>query len=74
MDFALTEEQIELQQMVREFVEKEITPYAHEMDEQNHMREGLVEQAFEMGLTNIMVPEEYDGMGVDSITIAAIYE
>lgn len=74
MDFAISEETLELQQMVREFVEKEITPYAHEMDEQNHMREGLVEQAFEMGLTNIMVPEEYDGMGVDSMTIAAIYE
>ena len=28
MDFALNEEQLELQEMVREFVEKEITPYA----------------------------------------------
>ena len=27
MEFALTEEQLELQEMVREFVAKEITPY-----------------------------------------------
>ena len=27
MDFALNEEQLELQEMVRDFVEKEITPY-----------------------------------------------
>ena len=45
MDFALNEEQLELQEMVREFVEKEITPYAAEMDEQNHWREGLMEKA-----------------------------
>ena len=32
MDFALNEEQLELQEMVRDFVEKEITPYAAEME------------------------------------------
>ena len=35
MDFALNEEQLELQEMVRDFVEKEITPYAAEMDRNN---------------------------------------
>ena len=33
MDFALNEEQLELQEMVRDFVEKEITPYAAERTE-----------------------------------------
>ena len=74
MDFALNEEQLELQEMVREFVEKEITPYAAEMDEQNHWREGLMEKANEMGLLNVIVPEELDGPGLDSIAIATIYE
>lgn len=74
MDFALNEEQLELQEMVREFVEKEITPYAAEMDRENHMREGLIERANEMGLLNVIVPEELDGPGLDSISIAAIYE
>ena len=35
MDFALNEEQLELQEMVRDFVEKEINPYAAEMDRNN---------------------------------------
>ena len=74
MDFALNEEQLELQEMVREFVEKEITPYAAEMDEQNHWREGLMEKANEMGLLNVIVPEELDGPGLDSISVATIYE
>lgn len=74
MEFALNEEQLELQEMVRDFVEKEITPYAAEMDAENHMREGLIEKANEMGLLNVIVPEELDGPGLDSISVATIYE
>lgn len=74
MDFALNEEHLELQEMVREFVEKEITPYAAEMDAENHMRDGLIDKANEMGLLNVIVPEELDGPGLDSISVATIYE
>lgn len=74
MDFALNEEQLELQEMVREFVEKEITPYAAEMDAENHMRDGLIDKANEMGLLNVIVPEELDGPALDSISVATIYE
>lgn len=74
MDFALNEEQLELQEMVREFVEKEIAPYAAEMDAENHMRDGLIDKANEMGLLNVIVPEELDGPGLDSISVATIYE
>lgn len=34
MDFALNEDQLDFQQMVREFVEKEITPIAGQLDEE----------------------------------------
>ena len=74
MEFALNEEQLELQEMVRDFVEKEIAPYAAEMDEKNHMRDGLIDKANEMGLLNVIVPEELDGPGLDSISVAVIYE
>jgi len=74
MEFAISEETQELIEMVREFVEKEITPYAQEMDEENHMRDGLIERADEMGLLNVIVPEELGGPGLDSLAIAAIYE
>lgn len=60
--------------MVREFVEKEITPYVAEMDAENHMRDGLIDKANEMGLLNVIVPEELDGPGLDSISVATIYE
>lgn len=74
MNFALNEDQIELQQMVREFVEKEISPIAGELDEENATRPELFKTAEEMGLLNVIVPEEFGGPGLDSVAVAAIYE
>lgn len=74
MDFALTEEQQELQAMVKDFVDKEIVPYTEEMDRENHARPEIFKKAGDMGLLNLVVPEEYGGPGLDSITIATIYE
>ena len=74
MDFALNEDQLELQEMLREFVNKEITPFAGEMDRNNEAMPGLMEKAADMGLLNLIVPEEYGGPGLDSVTVAMIYE
>ena len=74
MNFALNEDQLELQQMVREFVEKEISPIAGELDEENATRPELFKTAEEMGLLNVIVPEEFGGPGLYSVAVAAIYE
>ena len=74
MDFAYTEEQLEFKELVREFVEKEMTPFVQEWDAQNHADLGLFKKAHELGLLNLVVPEEYGGLGLDSVTIAMIYE
>lgn len=74
MNFALNGDQLELQQMVREFVEKEISPIAGELDEENATRPELFKTAEEMGLLNVIVPEEFGGPGLDSVAVAAIYE
>lgn len=74
MEFAFTEEQEELREMVKEFVEKEITPFAEEMDRNNAATPELFKKAADMGLLNVIVPEEYGGPGLDSVTVAMIYE
>jgi alkylation response protein AidB-like acyl-CoA dehydrogenase len=74
MDFALTDEQLELQALVRDFVNKEIVPYTDEMDKANETRPEIFKKAADMGLLNLVVPEEYGGPGLDSITVAMIYE
>lgn len=74
MDFALNEDTLDLVAMVKDFVDKEVVPYTEEMDRENHARPEIFQKAGDMGLLNLVVPEEYGGPGLDSITIAAIYE
>ena len=74
MDFNLTPDQLDLKLMVQDFVAKEITPFALEMDKEGKMYPGLVQKIDELGLLNLVVPEEYDGPGLDAITIALMYE
>jgi acyl-CoA dehydrogenase len=64
ISFALTPEQKELRALAREFAEKEIRPKAAEYDEhQTHPRD-LVEKAYELGLMNVHIPEEFGGPGL----------
>lgn len=74
MDFNFTPDQLALKKITQEFVAKEITPYALEMDKQGQFRPGLQNKLDEAGLLNLTVPEEYDGPGIDSLSIALIYE
>ena len=67
MNFELNKDILELRDRVREFVAKEITPYAHAMDEENGMREGLLQKAAELGLLTLSVPKEYGGAGLDAV-------
>lgn len=74
MDFHFTPDQLDLKKMVQEFVAKEVAPYALEMDKQGGMYPGLLQKLDETGLLNLVVPEEYDGPGLDTISIALMYE
>lgn len=74
MEFNFTPDQLALKKMVQELVAKEITPYALEMDKEGKVRPGLFEKMADAGLLNVTVPEEYDGPGLDALTIALVYE
>ncbi len=74
MDFNFTPDQLALKKMVQDFVSKEITPYALEMDKAGAMKPDLITKMDEAGLVNLVVPEEYDGPGVDALSIALMYE
>jgi len=74
MDFNFTPDQLALKKMAQEVVAKEIIPYALEMDHNGKMRPGLLQKLDEAGLINLVVPEEFDGPGLDAVTIALIYE
>jgi acyl-CoA dehydrogenase len=63
MDFEFTQDQELFRATVREFAQKEIRPYAREMDEKGEMPEGLVKKMADLGLLGITVPEKYGGPG-----------
>jgi len=62
--FQLNEEQTMIQQMAREFAEKEIIPVAPEYDASHAYPQPVVDKAKELGLTTMNVPEAYGGMGI----------
>ena len=64
----LTEEQREIQNLARDFAQREIAPYAAEWDEEAHFEPSLVKKLGELGFLGMLIPEEYDGLGVDTST------
>jgi acyl-CoA dehydrogenase len=63
VDFTLTDEQKNLREMAHDFAEKEIRPVAWEYDKDGHWPQEIVEKAWEVGLMNTHIPEEYGGPG-----------
>ena len=74
MDFAYNSEQQDIIKVVRDLVEKEIKPYAGEMDRTGVLHEGLLDKLAAQGLLSVAIPEEFGGAGLDALTIAALYE
>ena len=69
---SLSEEQVELVQLVRSFVDKEVLPVASELDHRDEFPAGLVDTMKEIGLFGITIPEEYGGLGLDLFTYALV--
>lgn len=74
MDFALTDAQRMLQEMVREFSEKEIKPRAAEIDRTDEFPWDLWKRMAELGLLSMTLPPEYGGSGMDTVSWAIAQE
>lgn len=74
MDFALDEEQRELQELTRDFARNEIRPVAGEYDEKNEFPMEIMEKAFAVGFLTSGIPEEYGGTGFSNLTNAVVCE
>src|SRR5262245_40988209 len=74
MEFELNQEQKMYQRAVRDFCEREVRPYAAEVDETGELRWDAIRKMPELGLTGLQVPEEYGGAGLDTISAAIAVE
>jgi acyl-CoA dehydrogenase len=74
VDFTLTDEQRALREMAHDFAENEIRPVAWEYDRTGDWPQPILEKAWELGLMNSHIPEEYGGPGVGALDGALIEE
>ncbi|MDE3151815.1 MAG: acyl-CoA dehydrogenase family protein [Gemmatimonadota bacterium] len=64
----LTEEQREIQKLARDFALAEIAPHSAAWDRDAHFEPSLVPKMGELGFLGMMIPEQYDGLGLDTLT------
>jgi len=67
MDFNLSDEQQLMQEMFRDFAQKEIKPLAAEIDEEERFPSESIPKMAEMGLFGIPVSEKYGGAGLGNL-------
>ena len=68
MFFQLTEEQLMIQSMVRAFAKEVLLPSAAERDRTKAFPAENLKRMGELGLLGMMVPAEYHGAGVDTVS------
>ncbi len=68
MNFAPTEEQLMVKDMVRKFAETQIKPIAADLDHTHRHPEEICRKLGEMGIMGVSVPTEYGGAGMDNVT------
>ncbi len=74
MDFSLTEEQIQVRDMVREFAAREVAPYIHDWDARGEFHREVLDKMGEAGILGLPIPEEYGGLGLDYVSLALACE
>ena len=74
MDFHLSNEQLMLRKMYREFAENEVKPLAEEIDEEERFPMETVEKMAKLGMMGIYFPREYGGAGGDVLSYAMCVE
>jgi hypothetical protein len=74
MDFGFTEEQMMIRSIAREFARKEIAPNAEYYDRSSEFPHEIQRKARELGLINVIIPEEYGGSGLSAIEMIIVGE
>jgi alkylation response protein AidB-like acyl-CoA dehydrogenase len=74
MNFDLSEEQLEMRRMLREFAENEIKPYAAEWDEKAIFPEEVIKKLGELGFLGVIFPQEYGGAGLSYVDYVTVVE
>ena len=70
----LTDDQRAVQALAREFAASDIAPHVDAWDRDAHFEPALVTRMGELGFLGMLVPEAYDGLGLDTLTYLVALE
>jgi len=74
MDFALTDEQVALQETARRFAREEIAPIAAACDQSGEFPREVIGKSWALGLCSTAIPEPYGGVGLSLVDSCIVTE
>src|SRR6266851_1100045 len=74
MDFSLNDHQKLIRDTVRQFMEAEVRPFVKEMEKAEKFPAEAIKKLGEMGCCGMLVPEEWGGPGLDTVSYALMLE
>ncbi|MBF0492918.1 MAG: acyl-CoA dehydrogenase family protein [Deltaproteobacteria bacterium] len=74
MNFTLSSEQLQIQQMARDFAQKELAPQAARLDELSEFPSQNIRKLAELGFMGMMIPPEWGGAGFDALSYVLALE
>ena len=74
MDFSLSDHQKLIRDTVRQFMETEVRPFVKEWEKQEKFPAEAIQKLGEMGCCGMLVPEEWGGPGLDTISYVLMLE
>lgn len=72
--FQLSDEHVEMRKVLRDLCDKEIAPYAADVDEKARYTDEALKALNSSGFSAIHIPEEYGGQGGDSVAACIVIE
>jgi len=74
MDFSLKDHQKLIRDTVRQFMEAEVRPNVKEMEREGRFPEAEIRKLGEMGCCGMLVPEQWGGPGLDTVSYVLMLE
>ncbi len=65
---AMTEEQVAIVETAKAFADEHVRPFAAQWDRDSHFEPTLIRKLGDLGFLGMLLPTEYDGLGLDSMT------
>src|SRR2546429_5555621 len=74
MDFSLNDHQKLIRDTVRQFMDAEVRPFVKEWEKAEKFPAEAIKKLGEMGCCGMLVPEEWGGPGLDTVSYALMLE